>query len=777
VLGINKRTVEEHVQAAMRKLGAVNRTQAVAIARCEGDIDIARERSAHFNEQPMGPSCAFTVYQLTFEPSRFVRDYTGATTTQNGPPPAKGCGVSDVCSVASHCGSLDLTVAVKAIARRVRLDDRAVLRPRVEMSTEQPPLLSTAPAGRSERRLALAAVLLLLLAFAASVPFARVPLPHVWAFIPIYESMLLTSDLVTAVLLFAQYRVSRSGALFVLACGYAFTALMAVPHALSFPGLFAAGGLLGAGPQTTAWLYMFWHAGFPLAVISYALLKGRPDHTKRGREPGLAGILSGVAAVACAVAALTLLATAGQALLPGIMVNQGYGPAMVFVTTSVWALSVIALVMLWTRRPHAVLDLWLMVVMAAWLCDVALSTVLNAGRFDLGFYAGRIYGLFAATFVLMVLLLESGDLYARLAALLATEQQERRREAEERRRIFETSLDLILVVDRQGNFVRVSPSSLDILGHAPGEMIGRNAVEFVYPNDLESIRGEMRRARRGQFVRNFETRYRHKDGRAVPLSWSGVWSAPEQRHFFIGRDLTELKMNERMKDEFIATVSHELRTPLTALTASLGLLAANTNAPLPGSTGRLVDLAHANSQRLVRLVNDILDIGAIEAGTTIFHFQRAAIRPLIERAVEINRPLVEGFGVRLNLDGACVDVDIRVDPDRLTQAISNLLSNAAKFSPRDSDVVVSITVQDECVRVCVRDHGPGIPDDYKSRIFDKFAQVDATDARQKGGTGLGLSIVKQIMTRLGGEVDFEPAPGGGTIFYLNLPRWDPGLLA
>jgi PAS domain S-box-containing protein len=641
------------------------------------------------------------------------------------------------------------------------------------MTCDQPLLLSTAPASRSERRLALAAVLLLLLAFAASAPFARVPLPQVWAFVPIYESMLLISDLVTAVLLFAQYRVSRSRALFVLACGYAFTALMALPHALSFPGLFAAGGLLGAGPQTTAWLYMFWHAGFPLAVISYALLKGRPDHTKRGREPGLAGTLCGVAAVAGAVAALTLLATAGQALLPGIMVNQSYSPAMVFVTASVWALSLIALVMLWMRRPHAVLDLWLMVVMAAWLCDVALSTVLNAGRFDLGFYAGRIYGLFAATFVLMVLLLESGDLYARLAALLATEQQERRREAEERRRIFETSLDLILVVDRQGNFLRVSPSSLDILGRAPAEMIGRNAVEFVYPDDLEAIRGEMRRARRGQLVRNFETRYRHKDGRAVPLSWSGVWSAPEQRYFFIGRDVTEQKITERMKDEFIATVSHELRTPLTAIVGSLGLLAAGENAPLPENKSRLIHVAHANSQRLVRLVNDILDIAAIEAGKTTLCFRRVAMRPVVERAVEANRPLAESFGVRLNMDGASVDADVRSDPDRLAQAISHLLSNAAKFSPRDSDVAISIALQDDCVRVCVRDRGPGIPDDYKSRIFDKFAQVDATDAREKGGTGLGLSIVKQIMMRLGGEVGFAPAPGGGTIFRLDLPRWDP----
>src|SRR5262249_36201212 len=221
------------------------------------------------------------------------------------------------------------------------------------------------------------------------------------------------------------------------------------------------------------------------------------------------------------------------------------------------ALCLTALFVLWLRRPHAVLDLWLMVVMCVWLFDVALSASLNGGRFDLGFYAGRIYGLLAATFVLLVLLFETGNLYAQLARLFETEKQERRREAEERRRIFETSLDLILVVDRQGNVLRVSPSATEILGYAPDDMLGRNAGDFVYPEDLDAIREEMRRARRGPLGRHFGTRYVHKNGPVVTLAWSGVWSEPEQRHYFIGRDVTEEKRVERMKDEFIATVSHE----------------------------------------------------------------------------------------------------------------------------------------------------------------------------------------------------------------------------
>jgi PAS domain S-box-containing protein len=157
-----------------------------------------------------------------------------------------------------------------------------------------------------------------------------------------------------------------------------------------------------------------------------------------------------------------------------------------------------------------------MVVMCAWVFDLALSAVLNAGRFDLGFYVGRIYGLLAATFVLIVLLLETGSLYTRLAHLLATER--RKREVEELHRIFDISVDLILVTDRHGDFIRVSPSSATLLGYDPEEMIGHSATEFIYTDDLDPTRNEMRLARRGQQTRHFETQYVHKDGH---LGWRG----------------------------------------------------------------------------------------------------------------------------------------------------------------------------------------------------------------------------------------------------------------
>jgi signal transduction histidine kinase/CheY-like chemotaxis protein len=284
-------------------------------------------------------------------------------------------------------------------------------------------LLSTWPVGPRGRRGALAAIGVSVLLFALAAPFAEQPLPQVWAFIPIYESALVLNDLTTAVLLVGLFRIARSRAVLLLAAGYLFTALMTIAHGLSFPGLFSPAGLLSAGPQSTAWLYMFWHGGFPLFVIGYALLAGTPrDLVPNGSSDkrAVAGLGAGVGAV---VACFAWLVVSAHNTLPPIMVGNHYTPAMTGVVSTVWLASLVALGLLWRRRSRTVLDLSLMVVMCAWLLDIALSAVFNAGRFDLGFYAGRIYGLLAASVVLGALLLENGRLYAQLAQAHALEQQ------------------------------------------------------------------------------------------------------------------------------------------------------------------------------------------------------------------------------------------------------------------------------------------------------------------------------------------------------------------
>jgi diguanylate cyclase (GGDEF)-like protein len=273
--------------------------------------------------------------------------------------------------------------------------------------------LSDLPAGRGECRFAVAIVAASILIFLFLAPFAGMELPRLPVFIAFYQSALFINDIITAVFLLGQSHCSRSNALSVLAGGYLFTACTSAVHALTFPGLFAAGGLLDAGPQTTAWLYVFWHGGFPCFVIAYASCASRPRSARRTD----AGALIVVVAVVTAAAAVTLLATLGQNLLPAVMQGIHYTPLAMLVIAGVWLLNLFAALRLSRRTPYSVLDLWLIVVMCAWLLDIALSALLNAGRYDLGFYAGRLYGLVAASLVLVVLLCGNGRLYVQLLKL------------------------------------------------------------------------------------------------------------------------------------------------------------------------------------------------------------------------------------------------------------------------------------------------------------------------------------------------------------------------
>jgi signal transduction histidine kinase len=234
----------------------------------------------------------------------------------------------------------------------------------------------------------------------------------------------------------------------------------------------------------------------------------------------------------------------------------------------------------------------------------------------------------------------------------------------------------------------------------------------------------------------------------------------------------ERKRLEQLKDEFVSTVSHELRAPLASISGSLALLANQTDGTLSVQAERLLTIAQTNSQRLVRLVNDILDIEKLESGHVKFNFMRIDVRSLVSKAIEDNQGYAEDYHLRIRLEAQNAIHDVRVDSDRVVQVITNFLSNAIKFSPPNSEIVVSLENKGDFVRISVRDHGPGISDKFKTRVFERFAQSDATNSRQKGGTGLGLSIVKQIVDRLGGAAGFSDAPGGGTIFSVDLPSWE-----
>ena len=245
----------------------------------------------------------------------------------------------------------------------------------------------------------------------------------------------------------------------------------------------------------------------------------------------------------------------------------------------------------------------------------------------------------------------------------------------------------------------------------------------------------------------------------------------EDEALCILRDITERKNAERLKIEFLSVVSHELRTPLTSISGSLALMAAGVTGVLPDQAQAMIEIAHRNSERLVRLINDLLDLQKIESGTMPLHPEPLEVLPLVEQVMEANYAYGSRYGVTFALDEDGPDLWVHADADRLMQVLTNLLSNAAKFSSAESAVNVAVVRHNESVRVSVADHGPGIPEEYQDLIFEKFAQVDASSSRQKEGTGLGLSISKAIIEMHGGRIGFDTVPDRGTTFYFDLPEW------
>jgi signal transduction histidine kinase len=283
-----------------------------------------------------------------------------------------------------------------------------------ETPDDQQLLLATLPPSRAQVRLSLGVVAAILVAFAVTIPFTNAQLPRVDAFIPALETAIVFNDLVTAALLFVQFSIVRWRSLLVLANGFLFTALIVVPHALTFPGAFAPTGLLGAGLQSTAWLYYFWHAGSPLAVIGYVLLKGSDSSTGMSEQSPAVLIGWSVAVVISTVCLLTWFSIEADEFLPRIMIDSVAANRHVLLLTggSVALLNAATLALLWLRR-NSVLDRWLIVMCCAWLAETFVVTFVT-GRFTFGYYASRIYAFVAVFSVLLILLSETMVLYANL---------------------------------------------------------------------------------------------------------------------------------------------------------------------------------------------------------------------------------------------------------------------------------------------------------------------------------------------------------------------------
>lgn len=346
--------------------------------------------------------------------------------------------------------------------------------------------------------------------------------------------------------------------------------------------------------------------------------------------------------------------------------------------------------------------------------------------------------------------------------------------------ILDNVVDGIITINESGSVESWNRGAEVLFGYEAQEILQRN-VGVLMPQPHASahdryIRRYLQTGEQRVIGKRREVEALHKDGRRIPVDLGISEMRIGTRRLFTGvvRDLSTRQEIEQLKSGFVSTVSHELRTPLTSISGSLGLLAGGVAGPLPAKATRLIEIAKLNCERLVRLINDILDLERAESGRLTLRLELQPLEAIVQQAIDANRGYAHSLGVTIELDAASSDVSVLVDRDRLIQVLTNVLSNAAKFSPRGGVVVVAIRAGDDRVRIDVRDQGPGIAPDFQARIFQRFAQADSSDSRAKGGTGLGLSIAKTLTERLGGSIGFESAAGRGTTFHITLPiRTDP----
>ena len=342
--------------------------------------------------------------------------------------------------------------------------------------------------------------------------------------------------------------------------------------------------------------------------------------------------------------------------------------------------------------------------------------------------------------------------------------------------------DGIWGVDMEGRVTFINRSGAEMLGYTPQELLGQNMHALVhhshadgspYPEEECPLSGNL--SKETPLHVNDDVFWR-KDGTSLPVEYV---ACPLQENGRVDgiviafTDVTERRRLDRMKDEFIATVSHELRTPLTSLRAALGLVASGALEKRPDKVAPMLDIALANCDRLVRLVNDIVDFERIESGTLTLHKAEWNAIDLLRRAMDPERSGAARGGLHFRIDAE--PVDVWVDGDRILQVLGSLIRNAIKFSEKGGEIrLAAQSANEKQVTFAVQDHGQGIPAEKLDMIFERFQQADASDSRLQGGTGLGLALARGIVQQHGGRIWVESSPGSGSTFFFTVDLYAPG---
>lgn len=380
----------------------------------------------------------------------------------------------------------------------------------------------------------------------------------------------------------------------------------------------------------------------------------------------------------------------------------------------------------------------------------------------------------------LLLIIDNNRLHRGLERAVEDRTRELRQETEWSRLLVTSVGDGIYGVDPEGRVTFVNPAAAEALGYVSEELEGRTAHTVFHATHPDGTPFPLDRCYVTEAVVEQKTThaeedsYLRSDGLAVPVEVTAtplIDDGVAVGAVVVFRDVTQRREVDRMKSEFVSMVSHELRTPLTAIRGALGLIAGGAVGELNPKTRRMVEIALVSTDRLGRLINEILDIERIESGMLSMELAIQPCRPLVEAAAAQVQVLAEEAGVRVSV--GATEGQVHADADRVVQTLLNLLGNAIKFSHRGGYVSVHTQVKGEFVEFAIRDDGRGIPEDKLDHIFDRFSQVDSSDAREKGGSGLGLSISRSIVERLGGRIWARNNPGVGATFLFTLPTHEP----
>ncbi|HEY0393337.1 MAG TPA: response regulator [Candidatus Elarobacter sp.] len=624
--------------------------------------------------------------------------------------------------------------------------------------------LGTLPASPQQRRAAFVAIASLSAVAVIALPFARTVLGTFPGFVTLYGGAILMGLAITTTILFAQFALSRRPSILALACGTMFSTFVFIPYVLTLPGV--GTGPAGALPHAAAYLWIVWHTALPAAFAAYAVMAPRDA---RRRVP-FAHAIGAVLLTIVAAYGVMQLVFAFDGALPDLSTNGTYSAAIYFALAAVAALSAGTLLVLQGRRERSVVDVWLMVPVAALLIESLLNAV-GGTRYSIGWYLSRVDVFVATTFLVVALLAETN----RLSHVLATSERRLRG-------IVNGVADALVAVDSRAAVASVNPAAAALFGFVaedlPGTPIARILPDYASIADVAE-------------TTVVETIGRDARGTLFPVEFA---RGRDVTHAFgesiiILRDITQRKAAEEairaahdraveaadVKSQFLATMSHEIRTPINAVVGMSELL---LQTPLNDEAREYATTVRDSAESLLAIVNDILDFSKIEAGR--MDIESAPFSPVVavENATDILAAAARKKGLSLSTYvGPDVPRRVLGDADRLRQVLLNLIGNAVKFTGTGSVTVRAIVdrvdgsggERSATLRFSVTDTGPGIAPEAAERLFEPFRQADQSTRRRFGGTGLGLSISRRIVELMGGRIGFDSSLGRGSTFWFTIP--------